>query len=62
MSKINFFHGLINSLFDKPIKRRPFNFFSEKKQPLSSKDIIENVASARGEAVSYTHLTLPTKA
>ena len=60
MSKINFFHGLINSLFDKPIKRRPFNFFSEKKQPLSSKDIIENVASARGEvsALEYAELLM----
>ena len=60
MSKINFFHGLINSLFDKPIKRRSFNFFSEKKQPLSSKDIIENVASARGEvsALEYAELLM----
>ena len=60
MSKINFFHGLINSLFDKPIKRRPFNFFSEKKQPLSSKDIIENVASAKGEvsALEYAELLM----
>ena len=60
MSKINFFHGLINSLFDKPIKRRRFNFFSEKKQPLSSKEIIENVASARGEvsALEYAELLM----
>ena len=60
MSKINFFHGLINSLFDKPIKRRPFNFFSEKIQPLSSKEIIENVASARGEvsALEYAELLM----
>ena len=60
MSKINFFHGLINSLFDKPIKRKSFNFFSEKKQPLSSKDIIENVASARGEvsALEYAELLM----
>ena len=60
MSKINFFHGLINSLFDKPIKRRSFNFFSEKKQPLSSKDIIENVASAKGEvsALQYAELLM----
>ena len=60
MSKINFFHGLINSLFDKPIKRKSFNFFSEKKQPLSSKDIIENVASAKGEvsALEYAELLM----
>jgi malonyl-CoA decarboxylase len=60
MSKINFFHGLINSLFDKPIKSRPFNFFSEKKQPLSSRDIIENVASAKGEvsALEYAELLM----
>ncbi len=60
MSKINFFHDLINSLFDKPIKRKSLNFFSEKKQPLSSKDIIENVASARGEvsALEYAELLM----
>ena len=60
MSKINFFHDLINSLFDKPIKRKSFNFFSEKKQALSSKDIIENVASARGEvsALEYAELLM----
>ena len=60
MSKVNFFHDLINSLFDKPIKRRSFNFFSEKKQPLSSKEIIENVASARGEvsALEYAELLM----
>ena len=60
MSKINFFHGLINSLFDKPIKRKSFNFFSEKKQPLSSKDIIENVATAKGEvsALEYAELLM----
>ncbi|MDC3088216.1 malonyl-CoA decarboxylase [Alphaproteobacteria bacterium] len=60
MSKINFFHGLINSIFDKPTKRRPFNLFSEKKQPLSSKDIIENVASAKGEvsALEYAELLM----
>ena len=60
MSRINFFHDLINSLFDKPIKRKSFNFFSEKKQPLSSKDIIENVASARGEvsALEYAELLM----
>ncbi len=60
MSKINFFHDLITSLFDKPIKRKSFNFFSEKKQALSSKDIIENVASARGEvsALEYAELLM----
>ncbi len=60
MSKINFFHDLINSLFDKPIKKKSFIFFSEKKKPLSSNDIIENVASARGEvsALEYAELLM----
>ena len=29
MSKFKFFNGLINSLFDKPIKTKTFNFFSD---------------------------------
>ena len=46
MSKFKFFNGLINSLFDKPIKTKTFNFFSDKKNPLSTKELVHNVSSA----------------
>ena len=49
MIKFNFFNDLINSLFDKPNKKKSFNFFSDKKKILSTKDFIDNVALAKGE-------------
>ena len=60
MSKFKFFNGLINSLFDKPIKTKTFNFFSDKKKPLSTKELIDNVSSATGEvsALSYAELLM----
>ena len=60
MSKFKFFHGLINSLFEKPINTKTFNFFSDSKKTLSTKDFIDNVASARGEvsALGYAELLM----
>ena len=60
MSKFKFFHGLINSLFEKQINTKTFNFFSDSKKPLSTKDFIDNVASARGEvsALGYAELLI----
>ena len=49
MIKFNFFNDLINSLFDKPNKKKSFNFFSDKKKILSTRDFIDNVALAKGE-------------
>jgi len=60
MSKFKFFNGLINSLFDKPIKTKTFNFFSDKKKPLSTTELIDNVSLATGEvsALSYAELLM----
>ena len=60
MSKIKFFQELINSLFEKPIKNKSFNFFSDKKKNTTSKDHIENVAYAKGEvsALGYAELLM----
>ena len=60
MIKFNFFNDLINSLFDKPNKKKSFNFFSDKKKILSTKDFIDNVALAKGEvsALSYAEFLM----
>ena len=60
MSKFKFFHGLINSLFEKPINTKTFNFFSDSKKTLSTKDFIDNVASAKGEvsALGYAEMLM----
>ena len=60
MSKFRFFHGLINSLFDKPINTKTFSIFSDNKKPLSTQDFIDNVSSARGEvsALGYAELLI----
>ena len=60
MIKINFFNDLINSLFDKPDKKKSFNFFSDKKKILSTKDFIDNVALAKGEvsALGYAEFLM----
>ena len=60
MSKIKFFQELINTLFEKPIKNKSFNFFSDKKKPTTTKDHIENVAYAKGEvsALGYAELLM----
>ena len=60
MIKISFFNDLINSLFDKPNKKKSFNFFSDKKKILSTKDFIDNVALAKGEvsALGYAEFLM----
>ena len=60
MIKFNFFNDLINSLFDKPNKKKSFNFFSDKKKILSTKDFINNVALAKGEvsALGYAEFLI----
>ena len=60
MNKIKFFQELINTLFDKPIKSKSFNFFSDKKKSVTTKDFIDNVASAKGEvsALGYAELLM----
>ena len=60
MIKFNFFNDLINSLFDKPNKKKSFNFFSDKKKILSTRDFIDNVALAKGEvsALGYAEFLM----
>ena len=60
MSKMKFFQELINSLFDKPIKSNSFNIFQDKSKSITTKDYIENVASAKGEvsALGYAELLM----
>lgn len=58
MKKIKFLQDLLNSLFEKPIKSKSFNFFSEKKKSNSTKDFIENVSSAKGEVSALVYAEL----
>ena len=58
MIKIKFVQELLNSLFEKPIKSKSFNFFSEKKKSNSTKDFIENVSSAKGEVSALVYAEL----
>ena len=60
MNKIKFFQELINTLFDKPIKSKSFNFFSDTKTSITTKEFIDNVASAKGEvsALGYAELLM----
>ena len=60
MNKIKFFQELINTLFDKPIKSKSFNFFSDTKTSITTKEFIDNVASAQGEvsALGYAELLM----
>ncbi len=60
MIKIKFVQELLNSIFEKPIKSKSFNFFAEKKKSISTKDFIDNVSSAKGEvsALGYAELLM----
>ena len=60
MNKIKFFQELINTLFDKPIRSKSFNFFSDTKKSITTKEFIDNVASAKGEvsALGYAELLM----
>ena len=57
---MKFFQELINSLFEKPIKSNSFNIFQDKSKYITTKDYIENVASAKGEvsALGYAELLM----
>ena len=60
MIKIKFVQELLNSIFEKPIKSKSFNFFAEKKKSTSTKDFIDNVSSAKGEvsALGYAEILM----
>ena len=53
--KIKFVQELINSLFDKRVNDKSFKLFSSSKQNISSKELINNVASAKGEVSAILH-------
>ena len=58
MTKIKFFQGLLNSLFEKPKINKSLNFLFEKKKALTTLEYVENVASARGEVSALGHAEL----
>ena len=58
MTKIKFFQGLLNSLFDKPKINKSLNFLFEKKKSLTTSEYVENVASAKGEVSALGHAEL----
>ena len=58
MTKIKFFQGLINSLFDKPKINKSLNFLFEKKKSLTTSEYVENVVSAKGEVSALGHAEL----
>ena len=55
MSKINFLHGLLESLFSKKITKSNFSFLFEKKNKPSLEELIKNVADAKGEVSAINH-------
>ena len=55
MSRINFFHGLLESLISKKIVKPSFNFLFEKKKESSLEDLIENIANAKGEVSALNY-------
>ena len=58
MTKIKFFQELINSLFEKPNINKSLNFLFDKKKSLTTKEYVENVASAKGEVSALGHAEL----
>ena len=58
MTKIKFFQGLLNSLFEKPKINKSLNFLFEKKKALTTKEYVENVATAKGEVSALSHAEL----
>ena len=58
MKKIKFFQELINSLFEKPKINKSLNFLFDKKKSLTTKEYVENVASAKGEVSALGHAEL----
>ena len=58
MTKIKFFQGLLNSLFEKPKINKSLNFLFEKKKSLTTSEYVQNVASAKGEVSALGHAEL----
>ena len=58
MKKIKFFQELINSLFEKPKINKSLNFLFDKKKSLTTKEYVQNVASAKGEVSALGHAEL----
>ena len=58
MTKIKFFQELINSLFEKPKINKSLNFLFDKKKPLTTKEYVQNVATAKGEVSALGHAEL----
>ena len=55
MPKMNFFQGLLESLFSKKITKSNFNFIFDKKKITSLENLIKNVADAKGEVSAINH-------
>ncbi len=55
MPKMNFFQGLLESLFSKNITKSNFNFIFDKKKITSLENLIKNVADAKGEVSAINH-------
>ena len=53
--KIKFVQELINSLFDKRVNDKSFKLFSSSKENISSKELIDRVATAKGEVSALIH-------
>ncbi len=58
MTKIKFFQELINSLFEKPKINKSLNFLFDKKKSLTTKEYVQNVATAKGEVSALGHAEL----
>ena len=55
MSRINFFHGLLESLFSKKIVKPNFSFLFDKRKESSLEDLIKNVSEAKGEVSALNY-------
>ena len=55
MSGINFFHGLLESLFSKKIVKPNFSFLFDKRKESSLEDLIKNVSEAKGEVSALNY-------
>ncbi len=58
MTKIKFFQELLNSLFEKPKINKSLNSLFDKNKPLTTKEYVENVATAKGEVSALGHAEL----
>ncbi len=55
---MKFFQELVNSLFEKQTINKSLNFLFDKKKPLTTKEHVENVATAKGEVSALGHAEL----